>query len=306
MQFGVHLPHIGPWYDGDTLRRFAVASEEMGYDSVWVSDHIVFPLGVESRYPYADSGDFPLPPIVPWLEPVTTLIFVAGVTSRVRLGTSILVLPYRNPVVNAKTLGNLAVLSGGRMIVGAGAGWLREEADALAMPWDDRGRRTDEHIEVMRALWTQDDPRFDGRHYRVEGVRCEPRPAQPPPVWVGGHEPPSLRRAARLGDGWHAYRLEPDELEAGWRTVRSLAAEAGRDADTMALSVRTPLLISEAPREPAEPCMGTAEQIGEFLRRYQALGVAHVVFEPPIMAGIDTALATLERFAKEIRPEFAG
>jgi len=91
MEFGVHLPHIGPWHDGDTLRRFALGVEEMGYDSVWVSDHIVFPLGVESRYPYADSGDFPLPAAVPWLEPVTTLTFVAGVTSRVRLGTSILV-----------------------------------------------------------------------------------------------------------------------------------------------------------------------------------------------------------------------
>ncbi len=201
MEFGVHLPHIGPWHDGDTLRRFAVGVEEMGYDSVWVSDHIVFPLGVESRYPYADSGDFPLPAAVPWLEPVTTLTFVAGVTSRVRLGTSILVLPYRNPVVNAKALGNLAVLSGDRLIVGVGAGWLREEAEALGMPWDERGRRTDEHIEVLRALWRQEAPEFEGKFYRVKGVRCEPRPAQAPPVWVGGHEPPSLRRAARLGDG---------------------------------------------------------------------------------------------------------
>src|SRR3989304_4067658 len=126
MQFGVHLPHIGPWHDGDTLRRFALAVEEMGYDSVWVSDHIVFPLGYESRYPYAEGGQFPLPPVVPWLEPVTTLTFVAGATSRVKLGTSILVLPYRNPVLNAKQLGNLQTVSGGRLIVGAGAGWVRE------------------------------------------------------------------------------------------------------------------------------------------------------------------------------------
>ena len=119
MQFGVHLPHIGPWYDGDTLRRFAGAAEEMGYDSVWASDHIVFPLGFQSRYPYAEGGQFPLPPVVPWLEPVTTLTFVAGATSRLKLGTSILVLPYRNPVLNAKQLANLQTVSGGRLIVGA-------------------------------------------------------------------------------------------------------------------------------------------------------------------------------------------
>ena len=305
MEFGVHLPHIGPWHDGDTLRRFAVGVEEMGYDSVWVSDHIVFPLGVESRYPYAESGDFPLPAAVPWLEPVTTLTFVAGVTSRVRLGTSILVLPYRNPVVNAKALGNLAVLSGDRLIVGVGAGWLREEAEALGMPWDERGRRTDEHIEVLRALWTQEAPEFEGRFYRVKGVRCEPRPAQAPPVWVGGHEPPSLRRAARLGDGWHAYRLGPEELAAGWRKVQSLAREAGRDAEALALSVRGPLSITEAANEKVEPFIGTVEQISEMLRRYQEMGVAHVVFEPPILAGIDGALAAMERFAKELRGEFA-
>ena len=221
MQFGVHLPHIGPWHDGDTLRRFALAVEEMGYDSVWVSDHIVFPLGYESRYPYAEGGQFPLPPVVPWLEPVTTLTFVAGATSRVKLGTSILVLPYRNPVLNAKQLGNLQTVSGGRLIVGAGAGWMREEAEALGMPWDERGARTDEHIQVLRALWTEEDPKFEGRFYRVTGLRCEPRPAMPPPVWVGGHEPPALRRAARLGDGWHAYRLTPDELaRAGGRCRR--------------------------------------------------------------------------------------
>src|SRR3989304_1953169 len=182
MQFGVHLPHIGPWHDGDTLRRFALAVEEMGYDSVWVSDHIVFPLGFQSRYPYAEGGQFPLPPVVPWLEPVPTLTFVAGATSRLKLGTSILVLPYRNPVLNAKQLANLQTVSGGRLIVGAGSGWMREEAEALGMAWDERG--------------------------------------------------------------------------------------------------------------------------GESRPRYQSLGVAHVVFEPPIMSGIDAALATLERFAREVRGDF--
>lgn len=305
MQFGVHLPHIGPWHDGATMRRFALAIEEMGYDSVWVSDHIVFPVGFESKYPYADTGDFPVPPSVPWLEPVTTLTYVAGVTSRVRLGTSVQVLPYRNPVMNAKQLANLAMLSGGRLIVGVGAGWLREEAEAMGMPWDERGQRTDEHIEVLRALWTQENPKFEGRFYRVEGVRCEPRPSPAPPIWVGGHEAPSLRRAARLGDGWHAYCLGPDDLAEGWRKVQSLAREAGRDPEELTLSVRVPLSIMDAPSDKPVPLVGGTDQIGEWLRQYQEIGVAHMVFEPPIMAGIDAALATMERFAKELRGEFA-
>ena len=158
---------------------------------------------------------------------------------------------------------------------------------------------------MLRALWTQEDPKFEGKFYRVEGVRCEPRPAQAPPVWVGGHEPPSLRRAARLGDGWHAYRLGPEELAEGWRKVQSLAREVGRDPEALALSVRGPLSITEAANEKVEPFIGTVEQISEMLRRYQEMGVAHVVFEPPIIAGIDGALAAMERFAKEVRGEFA-
>ncbi|HLA18362.1 MAG TPA: LLM class flavin-dependent oxidoreductase, partial [Dehalococcoidia bacterium] len=120
----------------------------------------------------------------------------------------------------------------------------------------------------------------------------------------GGHEPPALRRAARLGDGWHAYRLTPDELAEGWRVVQALAREAGRDPDALALSVRWPLSILDAPGDGSQPFIGTVEQVGESLRRYQSLGVAHVVFEPPIMAGIDAALATLDRFAREVRGEF--
>src|SRR3972149_3568637 len=258
MQFGVHLPHIGPWHDGDTLRRFALAVEEMGYDSVWVSDHIVFPLGFQSRYPYAEGGQFPLPPVVPWLEPVTTLTFVAGATSRVKLGTSILVLPYRNPVLNAKQLGNLQTVSGGRLIVGAGAGWMREEAEALAMPWDERGARTDEHIQVLRALWMEEEPKFEGRFYRVTGLRCEPRPAPPPPV----------------------------ELADGWRKVRALARDAGRDPDALTLSVRWPLSILDAPGDGSQPFIGTGERVGESLRRYPALGVADVVFQPRVQGGV--------------------
>ena len=138
---------------------------------------------------------------MPWLEPVTTLTFVAGATSRVKLGTSILVLPYRTPVLNAKQLGNLQTVSGGRLIVGAGAGWMREEAEALGMPWDERGARTDEHIQVLRALWTEEDPKFEGRFYRVSGLAGTPTTVSPAGTSSTTHAPapttlqsPTLRR----------------------------------------------------------------------------------------------------------------
>ena len=304
MQFGVHLPQIGVVWPGEEVVRFARAVEEMGYDSVWASDHIVFPLGFRSRYPYAESGEFPLPPEAPWLEAVTTLAYVAGATARVLLGTSVLVLPYRPPVLNAKVLGTLQVLSGGRLVLGVGAGWLEEEARALDMPWDDRGRRTDEHNQVLRVLWEQEEPRFEGRYYRVSGVRCEPRPGVAPPIWVGGHGEAALRRAARLGDGWHADGLRPQELEPLWQRVLELAREHGRNPAGLTLSVRCPLRLRDDPRGDDRPLVGTPEQVRRWLEEYRRIGVGHVVLEPPLRPGPEVALSVLERFAREVMGAF--
>lgn len=304
MQFGVHLPHIGVAWPGEEIVRFARAVEEMGCDAVWASDHIIFPLAVSSRYPYAQSGDFPLPPDAPWLEAVTTLAFVAGATSRLLLGTTVLVLPYRLPVLNAKMLGTLQVLSGGRLVLGVGAGWMEEEARLLGMPWDDRGRRTDEHIQLLRALWGQEEPRFNGRYFQLEGVRCEPRPAVMPPIWVGGHGAAALRRAARLGDGWHAVALPPQELEGLWRRVQETARGYGRDPTDLTLSVRCLLRFRDEPRADDRPLVGTPEQIVRWLEEYRRIGVRHVVLEPPLRPGLEVALSVMERFAREIRPRF--
>lgn len=307
MKFGVHLPHIGPFHDGQSMVRFARAAEEMGYDSVWGSDHIVFPTGYQSKYPYSETGDFPLPGQVPWVEEVTSLAFVAGATSRIRLGTSILVLPYRNPVMNAKTLAAVDVLSGGRLICGVGAGWMREEAEAMGMPFDDRGARTDEHIELMLAIWTQDEASYDGRFYKLPPVLSEPRPLQKPhpPVWVGGHEPGALRRAARYGDGWHAYRLRTDEVEEKSRYIRRKAEELGRDPKAIGLSVRAPLVLADSSMSIDRAFAGTVDDVKSQLAAYRDAGVEYVVFEPPIFEGLDRGLAVMERFMNEVAPEFA-
>lgn len=302
MQFGVSLPHYGQRHDGESLARYAQTVEEMGYDSLWVSDHIVLPTKRVTPYVYRDlGGDMP-PPDIPWLDPMTTLTFLAGVTRRVKLGISVCVLPYRNPVLNAKATASLDVLSGGRLILGVGSGWLPEEAEALGVPFDHRGLRTDEHIQVLKALWTEDEPRFQGRFYRVADLRCEPKPRQQPhpPIWVGGHEPPALKRAGSLGDGWHAYRLWPEELAPRWQEVRTAAKEAGRDPSGLVLSLRTALRINDEAAEGQHALFGNADHIRRLLRQYEELGVSHMVFDVSHRYGLET----LERFANEIRAEF--
>jgi probable F420-dependent oxidoreductase len=306
LKFGVHLPHIGPFSDGASMIRFARAIEELGFDSVWGSDHVIFPMSYESKYPYSETGDFPLPGAVPWVEEVTALAFVAGATSRVKLGTSILVLPYRLPVINAKTLAALDVLSGGRLILGVGAGWMKEEAEAMGMPFDDRGARTDEHIEVLKALWTQDEASYSGKHYSVPPSRSEPRPIQKPhpPIWVGGHERAALRRAAKYGDGWHAYRLNADEVAKSVSYIREQAQKLGRDAGAMTISVRAPIILADRSIEVPRAFAGTNDDVKRQLQAFADVGVSYVVFEPPLMEGIDRSISVCEQFINDIAPDF--
>ena len=291
MQIGVHLPHVGPSATRENLLEFARRMEGLGYDSLWVSDHVVIPRQYESRYPYNPAGrlgweDLPL------LEPLSTLLFVAGVTERVRLGTTVLVLPMRNPVLHAKIMATLDHLSGGRVILGAGVGWLKEEFDALDEPFEHRGARTDEYIAVIKNLWTKDDPSFEGRYYRLGNVACYPKPVQQPhpPIWIGGNTDPALRRAARLGDAWHGAGSTPEEVAAAAEKLRAYAREAGRAPEAIAVTVRTGLRADDAP-----------DTVLERMRRYKDAGVSHVCLETSFRDPA-RAYAALERFAREVRP----
>jgi probable F420-dependent oxidoreductase len=184
---------------------FARRVESLGFDSVWVSDHVVIPFTIRSRYPYNATGDFPLSPSTPFLEPLTALAVVAGATERVRLGTSVLVLPHRHPVLLAKMLATLHALAPGRVILGAGVGWMREEIELLGASYERRGAWSDEALRVIRACWSEARPSFAGEFFRFDPVGFEPRPAPGAlPIWIGGHTPAALRRVATLGDGWHA------------------------------------------------------------------------------------------------------
>jgi probable F420-dependent oxidoreductase len=248
VRFGVALPNYGPLASAETLVRLAGHAAALGADSVWVSDHLVAPLGVSSIYPYDRRPD-PTPGdmgvIEHFYEPLVTLAYLAGRVPTVRLGVSAYVLPYRNPVVTAKQVASLDALSGGRLMLAIGVGWLREEFAALAVPFEDRGRRTDDYLAVCKALWAGGEASFDGQTYRLPPVRTGPLPVQRPhpPLWIAGNSPSAILRAARLGDGWHAIDLAPDELAAAVRRLRERTAQARRpDAPALTVSLRTRLL----------------------------------------------------------------
>ena len=307
MDFGCHLPVFGPIATRDSVLAFARRMEALGYDSLWASDHVALPHAIRSRYPYSETGQFPLPADANFLEPLTTLALVAGVTERVRLGTTILVLPHRHPVLAAKMLATLDHLSGGRVILGAGVGWMREEIELLGAPFDGRGAWSDEAIRIMRACWATERASHHGRFFSFDEVSIAPLPLRRTiPVWIGGHTPSAFKRVVALGDGWHAaFPSSLDALEQGLGQLREECTRQGRRFDELTLSVRAGLSIRSAPAGPdRKPLQGSPEQIVSDLRRYRDLGVHTVLFETRLRDLEDT-VGICEAFARDIRPRAA-
>jgi probable F420-dependent oxidoreductase len=312
MDFGCVFPNRGPMATPANLARFADKAEALGYDTVWFSDHIVIPTEVKSFYPYDPSGRMAFNPAEPYWEPLTVIGYVAGRTTRVRLGTSVLVLPYRNPVVTAKMLATLDVLSNGRVTLGAGVGWMEEEFKAIGLDtYPRRGAYSDECIRIFRELWTKDNPSFQGEFHQFSNVRCEPRPVQPGgiPIWVGGHTPQAIRRAARLGDGWQPLvqrppaDLPPAEMREKITQLRAFAQQAGRDPQCITLAMGSSIQFTDgAAAGPRSLFTGTPAQISEAIQRYQELGVQNFRCDFP-SPSIDRLLQAMERFADEVRPK---
>jgi len=210
VRFGFYLPTRGRTAEPHAIEAMVAHGEALGFSSVVVADHLVFPVTIHSRYPYTVSGAFPGQGDA--LDQLSLMAFVAGKSRRLRLISSVMILPHRNPVVTAKMLATIDVLSGGRVTVGVGVGWLREEFQALGAPdFDRRGAVSDEYLRIFKTLWTQDPASFRGEFYSFEALRCLPHPTQKPhpPIWVGGHSKVALRRVARLGDGWHPVGATP-------------------------------------------------------------------------------------------------
>jgi probable F420-dependent oxidoreductase len=300
MQFGVHAPHLGRQLDADTLKSFARECESLGVHSLWVSDHICWPADIASKYPYTHDGSFPAAPDMGWLDPLGTLTFLAGCTSRIRLGTTVLILPYRPPVATAKQLATLDVVSNGRLILGVGVGWMAEEAAVLGMPWDHRGKRSDEQLEIFERLFNDEAPSFRGEFYQFRKVGFEPKPIQRPiPVWVGGSTPAAFQRVARFGQGFHAAFQPLDVVAKEWRSVRAACAARNRNPDELTLSLRL-YLDPAGQMEPAKSIAGTAGEMRERLAALEAVGVGHVVLDPVARGGVQGRLDAVRAFMTEV------
>ena len=313
MNFGFSLPGRGPLAKPDVLLKLALKAEQLGYSSLFVTDHVVLPTMIKSAYPYHPSGQFLGGANQPYLEPLTLMTYLAAGTRKIRLGTSVLVIPYRNPVVTAKMLATLDVLSGGRIILGAGVGWLQEEFVALgARPFGERGKVTDEYLRLMRECWTKEQLHFNGTYYRVSDVVFLPKPVQKPaiPIWIGGHTDGALRRAGELGDGWHPIGLRPPawlhppEYAEKVKQVHAWASRAGRNPKEITLTFRAPMEVwpkrAKPPAGDRPLFRGTAEQVVADIREYQVLGVTHFVFDFTT-TDPKAIIANMERFAEEVR-----
>ena len=306
--FGTSLPSRGEMAGPEQLRNVAQRAEALGYDHVWVSDHIILPKKVDSFYPYAEDGVATFKPDEAYYEPLAALNFIAGCTQRVRLGTHVLIIPYRNPVLTAKILSTLDVLSGGRVILGAGVGWMEEEFQAMGLDtYKDRGAVTDEYLQVYKELWTKEDASFDGKYYQISDTGFEPKPVQKPhpPVWIGGHSGPAVRRAAKYGDGWMPIGLrppailEPEELAGKIARLRKLTVEAGRAEDAVALTFSTGVVFNDAAGSSRAWMQGNPDQIASDLRQYQDLGVSNFIVN--FQGGTVPELQeNMERFSREV------
>ena len=308
--FGCSLPSRGPMASPEALRSLAQRAEDLDFDSVWVSDHVILPRQVESFYPYSPDGVPTFRPDQDYYDPIATLNFLAGCTQKLRLGTHVLIIPYRNPVVTAKMLSTLDVLSEGRLVLGVGVGWMEEEFQALGLDtYSQRGAVTNEFLRLFKELWTKDEPEFQGEFYQISGAGFMPKPVQKPhpPIWIGGHTGPAIRRAAELGDGWMPIGLrppailEPEEMAAKIARLKTLTVRAGRDEDAVSPCFSTDIVFDRTPGPSRRMMSGRPEQIAADLRQYQDLGVENFIFSFP-SDGVAGQQEAMEQFSREVMP----
>jgi probable F420-dependent oxidoreductase len=305
---GARLPGGGA--DPQDVTRLAHAAERLQFDCLWVGDHVVSPKVFDQRPHQRDvGGEWTIDASTNLFEPLTTLAFFAGITTRIKIGTAVLVVPYRNPVLAAKMLAMLDVLSAGRLIVGVGSGWMREEFSALDAPaFEDRGKITDEYIALYKKLWTEDAPSFEGEFYRVSEVGFMPKPVQRPhpPIWLGGNGTVAIKRVARYGQGWFPVFRTLPEMGAGVSQLRQVTEAARRDSDqiTIAIGCRFRFIDWPESKEADRPMLtGSAEQMIEDVRGYEAAGVHEVhLLDADKYASAPALIEAWQRFREEVVP----
>lgn len=284
MKFGIAFANTGPFATGPGAVAFAQAAERAGFESVWTVEHVVVPAGYASPYPYSPDGKMPGRDDAPIPDPLVWLALLAGVTTTLRLATGILIASQRHPVVLAKEIATLDALSGGRTELGVGVGWLKEEFDALGVPFEERAERLDECVAAMRALWGEERATFHGRFTSFDDCISKPQPAAPIRVHIGGHSPAAARRAGRIGDGFFPARGGHDELRELFATVRESAERAGRDPKAIELTTGGRGAVGER----------ALEEVGALAE----MGVGRVIL-PAFLFFKDTE-ASLARYGEEV------
>lgn len=299
----------------ETFRQVSARAEEIGFHAIWIADHVLFPQSSEVAHPFgynANTGreddnrteTHNVRSHDPVFECLSTLSYLSGITSRVKIGIGVLVIPYRNPVLAAKMLATIDVLSGGRIIVTAGVGWLKEAFTALGADYDHRGKVTDEYIDLMKVIWTDPRPQYDGEFYRLEpGMELHPMPVQKPhvPIWVGGVSNPALRRAATRGTGWlGVYQTLEDTAEMHSR-LTGLLRERDRDPEEFTFAHRLRFQVVDDDGGD-QPCIGRPQKIADSIRRYHDLGVEHLLLAPPPGPSTQALLEQADRFEAQVKP----
>ena len=314
MEFGFGAPSRGPLASVDNMVALAQKGEELGFEIVTVSDHVVVPNDIDSVYPYSESGAFTSSQSGEYMEQLTTVAYLAGVTSKIRLLTSVMVLPHRAPVLAAKMLATIDVLSGGRLIVGCGVGWMKEEFEAIgAPPYDERGAAGNEYLRIFKELWTSDSPSFAGDYAAFSNIAFAPKPIQKPhpPLWIGGESPPALRRAGQLGDAWYPICSNPrfpvgtfERLDSYMSRVRRHAERAGRGADAMDFAYSVNWFTDEGPQTAPDGSRriltGTPQTVADDVKRLEEMGVNHLMLNFQADT-LDGTAALMERFASGAR-----
>ena len=318
MKYGIIWPEGGPMATPEKLSTMVKKAEELGYDSLAIGDRILLPRGIDLTYPYSESGEYPDLLSGGNMEQLTLLSFLAGQTSKIRLVTSVIVVPNRNPLLAAKALATLDVLSQGRLVVGVGVGWMREEFEVLGSPpFEERGAVTDEYIRAFKELWTSDNPSFEGKYVRFDNINFLPKPIQKPypPIWVGGESRPALRRTAELADGWYPLGSNPiypmgtpQQLAAGIERLASYARRFGRDPAEIEVIYWPSQLELKKDGDGSGggrlPFVGTAEQVASDIRQYQELGVGSLHWNFIGQSeDLDEVLGQIEEFAIKVWPK---
>jgi probable F420-dependent oxidoreductase len=310
MRFGFYLPVRGEGAKPEALAHLLARGEAAGFHSVMISDHVVIPAAFQSKYPYTVTGAYPGQNDS--FEQLSLMAFAAAKTERLRLVTSVMILPHRNPVLTAKMLATIDLLSKGRVTVGVGVGWLEEEFRALGAPsFKRRGAVSDEYIQIFKKCWTEDPASHAGEFYAFEALHCLPHPVQKPhpPIWIGGHSPAALRRVARHGDGWHpvgaiaASPLPPEEMRRHMDTIKRHCDALGRDFATLTISYKAPLYDAglAAPGSNRQLFSGSRERIAEDIKDFERLGISELIFDFRA-ASPHESIERLERFASDVMP----